>query len=149
VLPSLAHHVPDIQTAAVKTNQLLFNVIQNLPITSPSPTNTAPPVPLKVPEGAETVAALSSNRSSLTKDSDAIDAIKSKGVTAIANRLSGTSSSSSSMLEKDSTPFPTAPSFSSRTESPLPDTSGPRGSSGEKVQRPAPCERRVEYERAV
>jgi vacuole morphology and inheritance protein 14 len=124
--------VPDIQTAAVKTNQLLFNVIQNLPITSPSPTNTAPPVPLKVPEGAETVAALSSNRSSLTKDSDAIDAIKSKGVTAIANRLSGTGSSSSSMLEKDSTPFPTAPSFSSRTESPLPDTSGPRGSSGEK-----------------
>lgn len=31
ILPSLAHHVPDIQTAAIKANQLLFNVIQGLP----------------------------------------------------------------------------------------------------------------------
>jgi len=134
VLPSLAHHVPDIQTAAVKTNQLLFNVIQNLPITSPttSPTNVAPPIPPKVPESAETVVGLSSNRPPLTKDGDAVDAVKPKGVTAIVNRLSGTGSSSSSTLEKDSTPFPTTPSFSSRAESPMADNSGPQGSSGEK-----------------
>jgi vacuole morphology and inheritance protein 14 len=35
VLPSLAHHVPDIQTAAIKLNQLLFSVIQNLPSVTP------------------------------------------------------------------------------------------------------------------
>ena len=132
VLPSLAHHVPDIQTAAVKTNQLLFNVIQNLPITSPT-TNTAPPVPPKVPEGAETVSGLSSNRPPSMKDGDAVDAAKPK---VIVNRVIGTTASSSSMLEKDSTPFPTAPSFSSRTDSPMPDNSGPPGSSGEKANSP-------------
>jgi len=127
--------VPDIQSAAVKTNQLLFIVIQNLPITSPttSPTNTAPPVPLKVPEGAETVIGLSPKRPSLMKDGEVVDAVKPKGVTAIVNQLSATGSSSSSMLEKDSTPFPTAPSVSSRAESPMHDTSGPQGPNGEKV----------------
>jgi len=132
VLPSLAHHVPDIQTAAVKTNQLLFSVIQNLPIVSPttSPTNMAPPVPFK--EGTESALALSLNRLPVTKDGDAADAVRGKGVTAIVNQLGGTGSSSSSLLEKDSTPFPTAPSVSSRTELPMPDTGGPLGASGEK-----------------
>jgi vacuole morphology and inheritance protein 14 len=37
VLPNLAHHAPDIQAAAIKTNQLLFTTIQHLP--SPSSTN--------------------------------------------------------------------------------------------------------------
>jgi vacuole morphology and inheritance protein 14 len=37
VLPNLAHHAPDIQAAAIKTNQLLFNTIQHLP--PPSSTN--------------------------------------------------------------------------------------------------------------
>lgn len=124
--------MPDIQTAAVKTNQLLFGVIQSLPITSPtvSPTTVVPPVPLKVPEGAEPVVALPPNRLLLAKDGDAVDAVKAKGVTAIINQ---TGSSSSSILEKDSTPFPTAPSVSSRAESPMPDGSGPSGVSGEKV----------------
>lgn len=39
VLPNLAHHAPDIQTAAIKLNQSLFNVVQNLPS---SLTQTAP-----------------------------------------------------------------------------------------------------------
>lgn len=36
VLPNLAHHAPDIQSAAIKTNQLLFTTIQNLPPPSAS-----------------------------------------------------------------------------------------------------------------
>lgn len=31
ILPNLAHHVPMIQSAALRTNKLLLNVIQNLP----------------------------------------------------------------------------------------------------------------------
>lgn len=135
MLPSLAHHVPDIQTAAVQTNQLLFGVIQSLPITSPlvSPINAVPPVPPKAPEVAEPVIALPSNRLSLAKDGDAVDAVKAKGVTAITNQLGGSGSSSSSILEKDSTPFPTATSVSSRAESPMVDATGPLAVSGEKV----------------
>ncbi|KAG8796655.1 hypothetical protein FRC17_007971, partial [Serendipita sp. 399] len=34
ILPNLAHHVSDIQVAATKTNQRLFNVIQGLPSAS-------------------------------------------------------------------------------------------------------------------
>ena len=119
--------MPDIQTAAVKTNQLLFGVIQSLPITSPtvSPITAVPPVPPKVSEGVEPVVALPPNRLSLAKD----------GVTAI---VGGTGSSSSSILEKDSTPFPTAASVSSRAESPMPDAAGPLGVSGEKLNALSP-----------
>lgn len=51
ILPNLAHHVPDIQAAAIKANQLLFNLIQTLPasgvsqgqvLTLPSKSMTAP-----------------------------------------------------------------------------------------------------------
>lgn len=35
ILPNLAHHVPMIQSAALRTNQLLSNVIQNLPPPGP------------------------------------------------------------------------------------------------------------------
>lgn len=38
ILPNLAHHVSMIQSAAIRTNKLLLNVIQNLP----SPTDSAP-----------------------------------------------------------------------------------------------------------
>ncbi|KAF9455934.1 vacuolar protein 14 C-terminal Fig4p binding-domain-containing protein [Collybia nuda] len=38
ILPNLAHHVAMIQSAAIRTNKLLFNVIQNLP----SPIETVP-----------------------------------------------------------------------------------------------------------
>jgi len=45
VLPNLAHHAPDIQTAAIRLNQLLFSVIQNLPsVTSASAITSQPPV---------------------------------------------------------------------------------------------------------
>lgn len=37
VLPNLAHHVPYIQSAAMETNRSLFQVIQSLPISRPSP----------------------------------------------------------------------------------------------------------------
>ena len=32
ILPNLAHHVPMIQSAALRTNKLLSNVVQNLPV---------------------------------------------------------------------------------------------------------------------
>ncbi|KAG6817894.1 hypothetical protein H0H87_001726 [Tephrocybe sp. NHM501043] len=41
ILPNLAHHVAMIQHAAIRTNKLLFSVIQNLP----SPVDTARPAP--------------------------------------------------------------------------------------------------------
>ncbi|KAG0702425.1 vacuolar protein 14 C-terminal Fig4p binding-domain-containing protein [Suillus ampliporus] len=43
ILPNLAHHVPMIQSAALRTNKLLSNVIQNLPgpAEGPSRQNTA------------------------------------------------------------------------------------------------------------
>lgn len=37
ILPNLAHHVPMIQTQAIRTNQALFNVVQNIP--APRPTS--------------------------------------------------------------------------------------------------------------
>ncbi|KAG8899926.1 hypothetical protein FRB99_006354 [Tulasnella sp. 403] len=41
ILPNLAHHVPDMQTAANETNQTLFALIQSLP--APSTAMSAPP----------------------------------------------------------------------------------------------------------
>src|ERR1700728_2302207 len=38
ILPNLAHHVVMIQTAAIRTNKLLLNVIQNLPSPADGPT---------------------------------------------------------------------------------------------------------------
>jgi vacuole morphology and inheritance protein 14 len=40
ILPNLAHHVTMIQSAAIRTNKLLLNVIQNLP--SPTDTSSRP-----------------------------------------------------------------------------------------------------------
>jgi vacuole morphology and inheritance protein 14 len=37
ILPNLAHHVPMIQSAALRTNKLLSNVIQNLPVPTEGP----------------------------------------------------------------------------------------------------------------
>ncbi|KAJ8593153.1 ARM repeat-containing protein [Rhizopogon salebrosus TDB-379] len=37
ILPNLAHHVPMIQSAALRTNKLLSNVIQNLPVPAEGP----------------------------------------------------------------------------------------------------------------
>ncbi|KAG2013354.1 hypothetical protein CC2G_010275 [Coprinopsis cinerea AmutBmut pab1-1] len=51
ILPNLAHHVLMIQQAATKTNKILFNVIQKLPIEEPTP---PPPAPTKSEKGAPT-----------------------------------------------------------------------------------------------
>ena len=66
VLPSLAHHAPDIQTAAIKLNQLLFNVIQNLPSTTPavSPAQGQPQA-LSIPNRNASVATSSPGRSGI------------------------------------------------------------------------------------
>ena len=50
ILPNLAHHVPMIQAAAIRTNKLLLNVIQKLP--SPVESSLSKPVvekPVKIP----------------------------------------------------------------------------------------------------
>ena len=50
ILPNLAHHVPMIQSAAIRTNKLLLNVIQKLP--SPVESPLSKPVvekPVKIP----------------------------------------------------------------------------------------------------
>jgi vacuole morphology and inheritance protein 14 len=54
ILPNLAHHVAMIQSAAIRTNKLLFNVIQNLP----SPTDTSSrPATEKIPSVPRTIPA--------------------------------------------------------------------------------------------
>ncbi|KAG8824289.1 hypothetical protein FRC18_010555 [Serendipita sp. 400] len=77
ILPNLAHHVSDIQAAAIKANQLLFNVIQGLPpsasgqpaaqsaiglqkgasITVSSPNRTGIPIPIAAAAGGMLVSA--------------------------------------------------------------------------------------------
>ena len=53
ILPNLAHHVPMIQSAAIRTNKLLLNVIQKLPSPIESslskPTVEKPIPPSKIP----------------------------------------------------------------------------------------------------
>jgi vacuole morphology and inheritance protein 14 len=67
ILPNLAHHVAMIQSAAIRTNKLLFNVIQNLP----SPAET-PPKLEKPPSSRKlrspTPSATNSRPSTLGKD---------------------------------------------------------------------------------
>lgn len=75
ILPNLAHHVSMIQTAAIRTNKLLLNVIQNLP----SPTDTSRPISEKPSQGTRAMPAsptptanssnLSQNQSTIRKDS--------------------------------------------------------------------------------
>ncbi|GJN87777.1 hypothetical protein Rhopal_000732-T1 [Rhodotorula paludigena] len=56
ILSALAHHVPAIQQAATDTNDILFSVVQSLPIDSPAPygaalspsTDRSPPQPSTV-----------------------------------------------------------------------------------------------------
>ncbi|RDB19828.1 Protein VAC14 [Hypsizygus marmoreus] len=69
ILPNLAHHVSMIQHAAIRTNKLLFTVIQNLP----SPVE-APPRPLSEKPSSRilrspTPSATNSRQSTLGKDS--------------------------------------------------------------------------------
>jgi vacuole morphology and inheritance protein 14 len=54
ILPNLAHHVAMIQSAAIRTNKLLLNVIQNLP--SPGDTYSRPAAE-KVVSGPRTIPA--------------------------------------------------------------------------------------------
>jgi vacuole morphology and inheritance protein 14 len=53
ILPNLAHHVTMIQTAAIRTNKLLLNVIQNLP----SPTDASRPISERPSQGPRNIPA--------------------------------------------------------------------------------------------
>lgn len=72
ILPNLAHHVPMIQSAAIRTNKLLLSVIQNLP--SPADVSSRPiankQTSSQVPRSpTPTPAATSTRRSTVSKDS--------------------------------------------------------------------------------
>lgn len=71
ILPNLAHHVSMIQLAAVRTNKLLFTVIQNLP--SPTEATTSRPLSDKPSSSrglrSPTPSANTSRQSTLGKDS--------------------------------------------------------------------------------
>ena len=77
ILPNLAHHVPMIQSAAIRTNKLLLNVIQKLPspvasslpkpaIEKPIPSSKIPRSP--TPTGSITTSRQSTLSSQITKD---------------------------------------------------------------------------------
>lgn len=123
ILPNLAHHAPDIQAAAIKTNQLLFNVIQNLPASVPSqsqgltlpsksltgPTSTSrSSIPLPAPSGGTAIIMPSSsppvpsplmNRQTL--DSTDPPLTKPRAIPPNLEQATGGSSSNSSLVEKD------------------------------------------------
>ena len=81
ILPNLAHHVSMIQSAAIRTNKLLFNVIQKLPspvesssskpvVEKPIPSSKIPrsPTPTNTPSSSRQ-STLSSLSSQLTRES--------------------------------------------------------------------------------
>ncbi|KAF7352485.1 Heat repeat containing protein [Mycena venus] len=66
ILPNLAHHVTMIQSAAIQTNKLLFNVIQALP-SPPEPPSR--PVPPRLPGSPTPTSSTSRQSTTGTKDS--------------------------------------------------------------------------------
>lgn len=107
VLPNLAHHAPDIQSAAIKTNQLLFNVIQSL---SAVTTPVATTLPVKaVPSTASTRNSMVMPSISPPLSSSPIRGLDSSGdptgklrlIPPILEQGGDTASSASSIAEKD------------------------------------------------
>lgn len=81
ILPNLAHHVPMIQSAAIRTNKLLLSVIQKLPspvessltkpvVEKPIQSSKIPrsPTPTNTPTSSSRQSTLSSLSSQLTKE---------------------------------------------------------------------------------
>src|SRR6266850_2127337 len=52
ILPNLAHHVPMIQTSAIRTNKLLLGVIQTLPSPSEPPSRQSTQIPITRESGS-------------------------------------------------------------------------------------------------
>jgi len=72
ILPNLAHHVAMIQSAAIRTNKLLLNVIQNLPSPTEGPLRSVPEkqTPSRTPASpTPTTSASTSRQSTFGKDS--------------------------------------------------------------------------------
>lgn len=105
ILPNLAHHIPDIQSAAIETNQMLFSLIQSLP--APAPTNiTSPPPSIS---GRDSVAQNISSSSSLraipasppTQSAATTPNARQAFPTSVQNVKDGSSSNSSLASKED------------------------------------------------
>ena len=68
ILPNLAHHVAMIQSAAIRTNKLLLNVVQNLPSPLETPPTTRPiaerPQPSRIPRSPTPTTSTTNSRQS-------------------------------------------------------------------------------------
>lgn len=68
ILPNLAHHVAMIQSAAIRTNKLLLNVVQNLPSPVETPPPTRPiaekPQPSRIPRSPTPTTSTTNSRQS-------------------------------------------------------------------------------------
>jgi vacuole morphology and inheritance protein 14 len=142
VLPNLAHHAPDIQAAAIKTNQLLFNTIQQLPpplstndqsipatgrslsLVTASPIRSGTPIPLNsmgvniAPSGSPQPPSPTMSRAPPLADApDGTNAAFPNKLRSIVEQPSGVSSSKSS-FDRDGA---VQDQVSSRPSSPPPD----------------------------
>ncbi|PPQ71095.1 hypothetical protein CVT24_009846 [Panaeolus cyanescens] len=92
ILPNLAHHVQMIQTVAVKTNKLLFNVIQKLPsppdTTHPKITADKPLPSTKTPRSPTPTATTSASNPRQGSLNTVTDASGQSGRTAIDTQAS-------------------------------------------------------------
>jgi vacuole morphology and inheritance protein 14 len=142
VLPNLAHHAPDIQSAAIKTNQLLFNVIQNLPaprttqnqtivpargMSIPAPSPARSNIPVAIQTNGGNILPSSSPQSPSPIASRAPDLIetapspipnKLRTIQPLIDQSSAVSSANSSLVDGDGG---AANVPGSRPESPAPD----------------------------
>ncbi|KAG1735700.1 vacuolar protein 14 C-terminal Fig4p binding-domain-containing protein [Suillus paluster] len=141
ILPNLAHHVPMIQSAALRTNKLLSSVIQNLPgpAEGPSRQNTADkpivftssptPTPQSLQPSRPTVQAPSGDASSPEPIGDNQPSSSSDKTTLIQRPRSGTnqtvvtesSSRPQSRMSSNSTPGAPPPAPVPVPPSPVPE----------------------------
>ncbi|KAG6854348.1 hypothetical protein C0991_007853 [Blastosporella zonata] len=146
ILPNLAHHVAMIQHAAIRTNKLLFDVIQNLPspveptrpppVVTPAPASApAPaPAPASVPAPAEKPAprlmrsptpSATNSRQSTISSQEAASPLESPAIPSAPLQRQRASTADLSLTPRAPDATPTIPQASgpSRSHSPVSFTS--------------------------
>ncbi|KAJ7068616.1 vacuolar protein 14 C-terminal Fig4p binding-domain-containing protein [Mycena amicta] len=130
ILPNLAHHVSMIQSAAIRTNKSLFNVIQALPSPPEPPTRPPQPAPPRLP-GSPTPTASNSRSSTTGRDRDvpSPESVADTTSPTPGPRASSRSRNNTSVLDPSQTPRlgemgpPSLPGGPSRPHSPMSFTS--------------------------
>ena len=131
ILPNLAHHVPMIQSAAIRTNKLLLNVIQKLPspvdsslpksaVEKPIPSSKIPRSP--TPTNSTATSRQSTLSSQITKDSSSTEpSLEGGPSTQHSQTLQRTriSTGDLSLTPRAAPPAEILPPNSSRPHSPL------------------------------